>query len=581
MKLGAFFIITHTTLHGVGDATATTAAPSKCLAYCRCYDAYPVCQGQNTYCGDECTVTSVTTAAPATTASAATTTTAATAASAATTTTAATTASADACPGSYCRCYDAIPVCQGSNALCGSSCVTTTAAPAATTTTAAPTTTTTTTAAPTTTTSTTTTTTTTTAKPTTTTAAPTTTTTTAAPTTTTTTAAPTTTSTTTTSTTTTPKPTTTTTTSTTTTTTAAPTTTAVPNNGNCTGASFYEDFSSGKLSASKWRMFKKKWGSGNNGLVPELISFASDSVNGSAARPVLSLGIIGDTSPAGSTIRGVNKVGGSYVSQTTAPTRVGSGICTSTEFGSGTFEVTMKIPNLSQAAGFAPSLWTFHYEEHYPAAGASKNSVNPNDLLYRAASAESDGAGGWYATVNSEIDQPEIGVSGDFTTALYTTYISEVETKSYKLSMPSAASYADNQYHKWSTTWRTQLRATSCTTFGTDPTTKQLYCSQLGHADQGFAAKLMTDGTHQIYAGKSLQFSVDGTVLGSVTADSAPITAVAARLCIAAWAPNWAGPAPFIQSDLKIAEVSITPVHDAGDICWQNESYPMDGLVSP
>src|SRR5688572_3838447 len=43
---------------------------------------------------------------------------------------------------------------------------------------------------------------------------------------------------------------------------------------------FEEDWSSGRIDAEHWYPLRKRWGEGNNGVVPENISVAKDVVRG-------------------------------------------------------------------------------------------------------------------------------------------------------------------------------------------------------------------------------------------------------------------------------------------------------------
>jgi len=359
----------------------------------------------------------------------------------------------------------------------------------------------------------------------------------------------------------------------TTTTTPSP---ADPVRLNCSPSpAFTDDFSTGELD-EKWLVFRKKWGNGNNGLAPSLVSFVSDVVEpNQPARTVLSLGAVGDI--ADPTVRGFDKVSGKYVEQAVPATRVGSGICTVAEYASGVYNVLMKVaPN---SAGMAPSIWTFHYEEHNADETKSSDDVNVNDLLYRWR-AKVNGGGYFYSTVNSEVDWPELGHSGQFAQGLYTTYVSEREYLTSTFDMPKLRSLNDGKYHVYTLEWRTELRPSTCSVaLPHNGLAGQLYCAEAAHEHQGFPLLQRADGGYDVYAGKSLRYLVDGVEVGSHTAANAPISAIAARLCIAAWLPNWAGPAPWQRSEVRVAEVSAKPLYDDGDICWQPETYPFDGLV--
>lgn len=340
-----------------------------------------------------------------------------------------------------------------------------------------------------------------------------------------------------------------------------------------------ENFSNG-ISSNLWYLFQKQWGGGNNGLNPKLVSIVKDNVYG-VNKNVVKLHGTGDLY-TGSSIDGVIKSGSSYPLNPSARTRVGSGLCTVAEYASGSFEVVMKIP-AQKAAGMAPSLWTFHYEEHDWSESAGQMGVNPNDLLYRVKSSQKVGSEYAYSVVNSEIDCPEFGFNSDYSMGLYTTYRSLREYKSRQNSYAdlNITSIADDKYHRIKTVWRTELRPTDCTIILPEPKQgNHTYCADINSADQGLAVSQDRNGVWSVHRGRSISYFVDGVLVGQNVA-SDPIPEVNAHFCVALWLPNWAGPAAWDETDMFVSEVNITPFNDDGDVCWQEETYLGDGLVRP
>ena len=186
---------------------------------------------------------------------------------------------------------------------------------------------------------------------------------------------------------------------------------------------------------------------------------------------------------------------------------------------------------------------------------------------------------GWYySTVNSEVDFPELGHYGKWDSAMYNVYLTEKEAIYLTKTLPHRVS--DGKYHKYSMVWRTDLVDTDCRTTVEHPLMpKRYYCNDISSKDQSFPTTTV-EGRTKIYRGVRTDFYIDDVfVVSAVNPD--PVPAVAAQLCIANWLPDWAGPANFDMVSMFVSEVSIQPFNDPGDVCWQNQSYPSDGLIKP
>lgn len=343
---------------------------------------------------------------------------------------------------------------------------------------------------------------------------------------------------------------------------------------------FYEDWSQGVL-PSKWYLYRKVFGSGNNGVVPELVNIEQDVVNG-VTKNVVTLTAQGDQTT--STILGVKRVDGQFVPADSAQ-RVGAAITTADYFASGVYEVKMKIgsPNnapLTAPAGLSPALFTFHYEEHYPSrSDKAGTKLNLQDVQYQPLIKQGNRTSGYYSTVNSEIDWPEFGKNGDFNTAAYTAWTSEVVSTTQDADLSQyGINVLDGNYHTYRMVWQTELIPTTLVDSQVRSQGAYFYAFNSSTSPlQGYAV-VKNFGIWYMYAGKSATFYVDGYQVGQITQNVPPVSA---RLTVLAWLPFWAGPANWDQTKVYISEVSITPSADIGDVLLQPESFPTDGLVPP
>lgn len=272
---------------------------------------------------------------------------------------------------------------------------------------------------------------------------------------------------------------------------------------------FFDDFNGTSLDTSKWLVAKRQWGgaNANGGVVPENVRLSNGQ---------LILEAHGDlyTGP----IKGINQDG----SQRADGKRVGAAVATKDYYGSGSYEVSMKVaPKL----GVCSAVWTFHYQE-----------VEPGDPQYQ-------GTGDYYV-VNHEIDIEIPGRTGpahtniDFNKALLNTWRGENEGE-YTTGYTNLGKYVnDGQFHTYRFDWH-------------------------------------TGGNGQA---KRVDFYLDGMFLRSITTD---IPDIAGRFWLGAWFPNqWTGTPNFDTETFEIDWVKITPFAEPGDR-FLPETYPNDGWATP
>lgn len=272
---------------------------------------------------------------------------------------------------------------------------------------------------------------------------------------------------------------------------------------------FFEDFNGSSLDTANWLVAKRQWGgaNANGGVVPENVKVQNGK---------LVLEAHGDlyTGP----VKGVNKDGTTRADGK----RVGAAIATNAYYGSGSYEISMKVaPRL----GVCSAVWTFHYQE-----------VEPGDPQYQ-------GSGDYYV-VNHEIDIEIPGRTGPthtnigFDKALLNTWTGENEGE-YTTGYTNLGKFVDdNQFHTYRFDWHT----------GGNGETKRV------------------------------DFYLDGVFLRSATAD---VPDIAGRLWLGAWFPNgWTGTPNFDTDTFEIDWVRITPFDEPGDR-FLPETYPNDGWATP
>ncbi len=116
-----------------------------------------------------------------------------------------------------------------------------------------------------------------------------------------------------------------------------------------------EDWSSGSIDEKKWYVYRKRWGNGNHGVVPENVTVKTDVVSGQK-KNVLVCTAHGD------------QYDGDVIGWWGNKTRVGGVIVSHQHFASGRFEMVVKVGDQTpheggpkdptQPKGCIPALWT-------------------------------------------------------------------------------------------------------------------------------------------------------------------------------------------------------------------------------
>ncbi len=280
---------------------------------------------------------------------------------------------------------------------------------------------------------------------------------------------------------------------------------------------FYDDFSADTLDPGKWLIAHKNWGgqlgastSWNGGVRPQNVKLEDGK---------LILEAHGNR--YNGPLMGINKDG----SLRTDGKRVGAAIATSNYYGSGRYEINMK---LAPELGVVSAIWTFHYQEFYPA--------DPEFICKPVGCENNDG----YYAINHEIDMEFPGRPADahenmsFNYGLFNTWTGE-NLDEYTVNYENLGQPLDDgQFHTYRFDWHT--------------------------GDTGETPRV--------------EFYIDNVLINTTTTD---IPTNSSRLWIAAWfARNWAGNANFDTSQIEIDWVKITPFNEAGDVSVA-ESFPQDG----
>jgi hypothetical protein len=182
---------------------------------------------------------------------------------------------------------------------------------------------------------------------------------------------------------------------------------------------FFDDFDGDTLDASQWLVAHRNWGGKNaagedynGGVIPQNVSVGAG---------LLRLRVLGNHY-AGH-LRGIAKDGNAR----STGQRVGAAVATRAYFGSGRFEVRMKVvPRL----GAASAMWTFHYQERRD---------------------------GTIANHEVDIEVPgrpgAVPMNASFDHALLSTYTGESEAESTTVYRKLDRSIADGEFHTFRFDW--------------------------------------------------------------------------------------------------------------------------------
>lgn len=288
---------------------------------------------------------------------------------------------------------------------------------------------------------------------------------------------------------------------------------------------FCEDFKGEQLDVAKWWYGRSHWGNGkqykNNGVVPENVLVKNNRAY---------FGANGDLYSGN--IKGIRKDGANYI-QDQPGSRVGGIIVSDQYFGSGRYEIRMKLP---PKTGVCSAIWTFFYKEVY------SDDPSYDDLLKQGYSPQGDDENGYYITVNHEIDIeiPSAPKGGnEYTDCSYqyarlNTWQGEINYTDNFQDMGLVQN--DGQFHVYRWDWHT--------------------------GDKGEAPRV--------------DYYIDGKYVYTSTKD---IPFIKGRFTIGTWFPQWAGgKADFDRIFLEVDWVKITPFNEVGDKS-QPESFKNAGMT--
>ncbi|OUS77971.1 hypothetical protein B1748_04155 [Paenibacillus sp. MY03] len=277
----------------------------------------------------------------------------------------------------------------------------------------------------------------------------------------------------------------------------------------------FDDFTGDALDPGKWKIANKNWGgqlggqmSFNGGVVPQNVKLRDGNL-------ILEAHGNKYTGP----VMGINKDG----SQRTDGKRVGAAVATNAYYGSGSYEVRMKV---APKFGVSSALWTFHYQELYPA--------DPGFQCKPVGCIDDDG----YYAINHEIDiefpgRPNAAHENfSFSKALLNTWVGENEDEYTTNYTDLGSPQDDGQFHTYRFDWHT--------------------------GDSGQTPRV--------------EFYVDDQLVNTTYTHVPTNTA---RFWIAAWFPrNWAGKANFDTTEMVVDWVRITPFNQAGDVAVPESYFP-------
>ena len=316
---------------------------------------------------------------------------------------------------------------------------------------------------------------------------------------------------------------------------------------------FTEDWAAGSPAPDRWYVLRKKWGNGNHGVVPENVRVEKDADSGKNALVCEAHGDLYD-----------GAVGGLWGKKA----RVGGVAVTKQFFGSGRFEVAMKIGSTSKSdggpddprapKGTVPAIWTYAYRwvevgpKPLPDFLASSPLYNPHLKAYGI------GANEYW----SELDFPEFGKAGDFARAMYNTFCQD----RHEPKMMDVGGAADGRWHVYTTDWRTALEPFD------------VKDAQVAEAEGFFwikdkaikfdrylgnPLKKLGPDRYALHRGTIARHWIDGR---KVAENDLFVPCMAAQLNLGVWLPDWAGPAPWKSARIAFGPVKIWQFDDEGDV---------------
>lgn len=271
-----------------------------------------------------------------------------------------------------------------------------------------------------------------------------------------------------------------------------------------------------RIDPARWYRPRKRWGQGNNGVLPENVRVENgvlvceahgDQYDGAAA------GIEGNK----------DRVGGVIVSKQF--------------FASGRFEVAIRIGSTSlrpggpadpkRPVGAVPAIWTYAFRQGTP------------ELL-------------------SELDFPEFGKGGVFEKGLYNAYCQSRE----HTSTFDVASVIDGKVHTLVTDWRTtQVPAEGVTDAQVVERGGWWWIKE--DKKKGDPLRRLGPDRYAMCRGLKAVHWIDGTKVGETTE---AVPCMAAQLTLGVWLPGWGGPAPWKTATVSFGRVRVWQYGDPGDV---------------
>jgi hypothetical protein len=319
---------------------------------------------------------------------------------------------------------------------------------------------------------------------------------------------------------------------------------------------FEEDWSTGRIDAKKWYVLRKRWGEGNNGVVPENVRIERDTV-GASEQNVLVCNAHGD------------EYDGGVFGYEGKRQRVGGVIVSKPFFASGRFEVVMKIGDAAphdgcptdpaEPTGSVPAIWTYGYRyvetksHDIDDFSAEAPFYNPHMKAYGA------GANEYW----SELDFPEFGKNGEFDRALYNTFC---QNRHHPQSLAVRGS-ADGRYHTFTTEWRTKLvpldgirddQVVEAEGYWWIRDKEVTFGRYLGNP-----LERRGKNDYLVHTGDRATHWIDGKRIGE---NKRFVPAMAAQLNLGIWLPAWAGPAKWKTSRVSFASIKVWQYSDEGDV---------------
>ena len=318
---------------------------------------------------------------------------------------------------------------------------------------------------------------------------------------------------------------------------------------------FAEDWSEGRIDPAKWYLLRKRWGEGNNGVVPENVRVERDTVGG-AERNVLVCEAHGDA------------YDGPVIGEGGRKTRVGGVIVSKPYFASGRFEVVMKLGSTARddggpadprlPAGTVPAIWTYAYRDARVPREVAGNFSREHPLYNPHVAGGRRTAMYW-----SELDFPEYGKGGDFTRAMYNTFLQN----QHHPELFDVLGAADGQYHTYTTEWRTTLEPLPGVTDAQVVEHGGFWWVQDKSVpfDKYFGNPLKRRGKddYAVHRGREALHWIDGR---PVARNTKFVPAMAAQLNLGVWLPDWAGIAPWKTAKISFASVKVWQYNDPGDV---------------